>query len=45
MSNHVSTLKALPAVGAFPVDCIHPHREEADFETTAMHYINAHRMC
>ena len=24
MSNHVSTLKALPAVGAFPVDCIHP---------------------
>jgi len=32
-------------VSTFPVDCIHPHRDEADFETTGMHYINAHRMC
>ena len=36
MSNHVSTLKALPAVGAFQLIAF-IHRDEADFETTAVH--------
>jgi NAD-dependent dihydropyrimidine dehydrogenase PreA subunit len=33
-------VKDTACVSACPVDCIHPRRGEADFETAAMLYIN-----
>jgi NAD-dependent dihydropyrimidine dehydrogenase PreA subunit len=33
-------VKDTACVNACPVDCIHPRRDEADFETSAMLYIN-----
>jgi len=34
-------VKDTACVSACPVDCIHPRRDEADFETAAMLYIGA----
>lgn len=33
-------VKDTACVSACPVDCIHPRRDEADFDTSAMLYIN-----